>query len=250
MRTIAIANQKGGTGKTTTAVNLAAALARRGKKVLLMDLDPQGNASTYLGCSCDGRDLLTVFADNTKILDHVRKSSFGVDVVPAGEWLSAADKVLAGEIGAEMILRKAIEALPPKRWDILIIDCPPSIGILSISALVAADEVLVPVHTEAMPLEGVAQFIRTIGRIQERLNTSLKITGIVASKTDSTNLSKNVEAAMRKSLGAQVFKTVVRKNVKIAESYSHQRPVLDYAPSSPGSADYDALALEVLKRAA
>jgi chromosome partitioning protein len=147
------------------------------------------------------------------------------------------------------VLRDAILALPD-RWDILIFDCPPSLGLLSVSALVAADEVLVPVHTEAMPLEGVAQFLRTIQRVQARLNPSLRIAGVLASKTDTTKLSKSVEDAMRSSLGDVVFQTVVRKNVKVAESYSHKSPVSSYAPKSPGSQDYDALATELLTRAA
>jgi chromosome partitioning protein len=249
MRKIAIANQKGGTGKTTTAVNLAAAIARRGQRVLLVDLDPQGNASTYLGHPSDGKEMLGVFANQTPLVDIIRSTDFGVDLAPSGEWFAGTDRVLAGEVGAEHVLREAIQQLPD-RWDLLIMDCPPSLGLLSISALVAADEVLVPVHTEAMPLEGVAQFLRTIRRVQDRLNPNLRIIGVVASKTDSTKLSKSVEAAMRSSLGAQVFTAVVRKNVKVAESYSHKQPVTAYAPRSPGSADYDALATELLGRVA
>jgi chromosome partitioning protein len=250
MRRIAVANQKGGTGKTTTAVNLAAALVRKKKKVLLIDLDPQGNASTYLNCPSDGRDLLGVLGGQGEMVDIIRKTASGVDVIPTGEWLAGADKVLASEPGAEVVLRQALDKLPKQRWDILIMDCPPSLGLLSISALVAAHEVLVPVHTEAMPLEGVAQFLKTVQRIQERLNPKLELIGVLPSKTDSTKLSKSVEAAMRSSLGKKVFKTVVRKNVKVAESYSHKQPISDYAPKSPGSADYDALAVEVLKRVA
>lgn len=249
MRKIAIANQKGGTGKTTTAVNLAAALARRSSRVLLLDLDPQGNASTYLGCPTDGREMLKALGEQQGLEGLIRQSSFGVDVIPTGEWLAGVDKVLAAEVGAEFVLRDALRALPD-RWDILLIDCPPSLGLLSVSALVAADEVLVPVHTEAMPLEGVAQFLRTLNRVQERLNPSLRIAGILASKTDSTKLSKSVEEAMRSSLGDNVFRTVVRKNVKVAESYSHKRPVTHYAPKSPASADFDALATELLSGAA
>jgi chromosome partitioning protein len=250
MRRIAVANQKGGTGKTTTAVNLAVALVRRKKKVLLIDLDPQGNASTWLNCASDGRDLLGVLGGQGALLDIVQESRSGVDVIPTGEWLAGVEKVLASEPGAEVVLKEAIDALPQDRWDILIMDCPPSLGLLSVSALVAAHEVLVPVHTEAMPLEGVAQFLKTMQRVQGRLNPGLELVGVLPSKTDTTKLSKSVEAAMRSSLGKRVFKTVVRKNVKVAESYSHRRPISDYAPKSPGTEDYDALALEVLKRAA
>jgi chromosome partitioning protein len=249
MRKIAIANQKGGTGKTTTAVNLAAALARRGLRVLLLDLDPQGNASTYLGCPSDGQDMLAMFTDQKTLAEIIKPTRFGVGVAPTGEWLAGADKVLAAEVGAEFVLRNAVKKLPAQ-WDMLIMDCPPSLGLLSVSALVAADEVLVPVHTEAMPLEGVAQFLRTIQRVQERLNPALQIAGVLASKTDTTKLSKSVESAMRSSLGDRVFATVVRKNVKVAESYSHKRPITDYAPKSPGTADYDALATELIGRAA
>lgn len=244
MRTIAIANQKGGTGKTTTAVNLSASLADRGQRVLLMDLDPQGNASTYMGCPSDGRDMLSVFTGEKTLESIVQSTEFGVDVAPAGEWLAGVEKALANELGPELVLKEAVQALPD-RWDMMIIDCPPSLGMLSISALVACGEVLVPVHTEAMPLEGVAQFYRTIERVRSRLNPTLKVAGVLSCKTDSTNLSRGVEQAMRQSLGAAVFDTVVRKNVKVAESYSHKKPVTRYAPRCPGSQDYQALATEL-----
>jgi chromosome partitioning protein len=247
---IAIANAKGGTGKTTTAVNLSAALAARGIRVLLIDLDPQGNASTYVGHPDEGRDIIDVLMGRKALVDIVKNTKFGVDLIPAGEWLAGADRVLAAEVGPETVFREAVRALPEGRWDLVIIDCPPSLGLLSLSALVAADSVLVPVLTEAMPLEGVAQFLRTVQRVQQRLNPGLKIAGILPLKTETNKLSKNVEEALRTSLGDNVFQQVIRKNVKIAESFSHKQPVSHYAKKSPGASDYQALVDELMGRVA
>jgi chromosome partitioning protein len=249
-KVVAIANAKGGTGKTTTAVNLSAALAARGTRVLLIDLDPQGNASTYVGAPDDGRDMLAVFSGERRLVDIVRETTFGVDLAPAGEWLAGAERVLAGELGAEMVFKEAVQQLPTERWDLVVIDCPPSLGLLSVSALVACDAVLIPVLTEAMPLEGVAQFLRTVERVRQRLNPDLRIAGVLPLKTESTKLSRSVEEALRSSLGDGVFEHVVRKNVKVAESYSHKAPVSHYAPRSPGASDFKALVDELMGRVA
>lgn len=249
-KTVAIANAKGGTGKTTTAVNLSAALAVRGSRVLLIDLDPQGNASTYVGHPDDGRGMLSVFSGEKMLLEIVVPTKFGVDLAPAGEWLAGVERALAGELGAEMVFREAIAALPADRWDLIIVDCPPSLGLLSVSALVAANAVLIPVATEAMPLEGVAQFLRTVERVRGRLNPELKVAGVLPLRTESNNLSKSVESALRGSLGAGVFDHGIRKNIKVAESYSHKAPVSHYAPKSPGASDYKALAAELIERVA
>lgn len=245
MRVIAVTNQKGGSCKTATAVNLAAELVARGRRVLVVDLDPQGNASTYLGQRSDGRALLDALTTGGPLT--VQASDCGVDVVTAGEWLAPADKLLASEVGAETILRNALRALP-RRWDLVLLDCPPSMGILSAMALTAAHAVLVPVFTEAAPLEGVALLMRTIERVRARLNPSLAVAGVIASRTDNTRLSRSVEAQLRSQLGDQVCTTVVRRNVQIAESYSHHQPIRLYAPDSIGAADYAALTTELVKR--
>ena len=253
MRILAIANQKGGTAKTTTAVNLAAALVRLGQRVLLLDLDQQGRggASTYLGCRSDGRGLLSVLsgASDSRLLGLVQPSSFGCDVIASGPLMAGAEKALARELGGEFWLREALAELPADRWDLVLIDCPPSLGMLSVSALAAAREVLIPVFTEAMPLDGVAEFQQTIKRVQARLNPSLRIAGFLASRTDTTRLSRSVEAAMREALGDRVFAATIRKNVQVAESYSHEQPIQTYAPKSTGAADFDALAREFMQRA-
>ena len=244
-RVIAVTNQKGGSCKTATAVNLGAELAARGKRVLLVDLDPQGNASTYVGQRSDGRALLDALTTGGPLT--VTRADCGVDVVAAGEWLAAADKMLAREVGAETILRTALRALP-RRWDVVLIDCPPSMGILSAMALTAAHAVLVPVLTEAAALEGVALIMRTVERVRARLNPQLAVAGVIASQTNTTRLSRSVEAKLRTQLGDDVCSTVVRRNVAIAESYSHQQPIRLYAPDSIGATDYAALAAELTKR--
>jgi chromosome partitioning protein len=249
-KVVAIANAKGGTGKTTTAVNLCAALAAQGVRVLLVDLDPQGNASTYVGHPDEGRELLSVLAGEKKLESVVLPTRFKFDLVPSGTFLSGADRLLAGEVGAERVFREAVQLLPEERWDLIIVDCPPSLGFLSLSALVAADAVLIPVITEAMPLEGVAQFLRTVELVRQRLNPSLQVAGVLPLKTESTKLSKSVEEALRSSLGDNVFEQVIRKNVKVAESFSHKAPISHYAPKSPGASDYKALVQELLTRVA
>jgi len=255
-RLIAIANQKGGTSKTTTAVNVAAALVRCQQRVLLVDLDPQGNASTYLGHRSDGRGLLEALGflnsgDGSRpLIELVQTTVCGVDLIASGPLMAGAEKLLAAEVGGEFVLRSALATLPADRWDCVIMDCPPSLGMLSVSALAAAREVLVPVHTEAMPLDGVANLMQTFELVRTRINPALTVLGFVSSRTDTTRLSRSVEAALRERFGDRVFTSTVRKNIKIAESYSHGQPITDYAPESTGAADYEAVALELVRRVA
>jgi len=248
-RVIAISNCKGGTGKTTTAVNLASALAEQGARVLLIDLDPQGHASIYVGVRNDGRELFDVFTGRRSLASAVVRTTFKLDLVPAGMLLAGAEKAVGGEIGAESIFREHVATLPDD-WDFVIMDCSPSLGLLMISALTAADEVLIPVIAEAMPYEGVAQFLQTIQRVQTRLNPALRIMGVLPLKTDATKLSQTIEGALRKNLGDRVFDTVIRKNVKVGESFSKRMPVSAFAKKCPGTTDYAALAAEVLGRVA
>jgi len=250
MRTIALMNQKGGSAKTTTTVNLAAALAAQRKKVLVLDLDPQANASTWLGVSDGGSDMLDVLKGDKRLSDCVRASSTkGVDIVPSSPWLAGAERSLAGEVGAEVGLRKGVEKLP-SQWDVLLVDCPPALGLLSVSALTACDEVLVPVETHTLALSGLAHLVSTIERVRERLNPSLRLAGILACRVDTRKrLSQDVIFSLRERFGGSVFEAVVRENVRLAEAPSFQTDIFQYDPKSSGAEDYLAVGRELLSRA-
>lgn len=249
MRTLAFVNQKGGVGKTTSAVNVAAALAEMGKRVLLLDLDAQGCAGAWFGVRETGKGLLEVLSGNGSLVDLVSVSSVpGVDVVPASEWLSSADRSLSGEVGAETILRKAIARLPA-RWDFVLVDCPPALGLLVVSALVAVREVFVPVEASTMALGGLARLVQTVDRVKERLNPDLRLSHILAVRVDSrTNLSRDVVDHLREKFGDLVLETVVRESVRFREAWSFSKPITIYDPKGPGAEDYRAVASEVLKR--
>lgn len=249
MRTIAVMNQKGGSAKTTTTVNLAAALAIIGKKILVVDLDPQANATTWLGAA-NGKGVFEVLTGEKKLLDIVQAStSAGVDAAPGSAWLAGAERTLAGEVGAEFVFRKALEWLPEK-WDVILVDCPPAIGLLSISALAACGEVIVPCEARTMALSGLAGLIQTLERVKDRLNPKLVLSGIVACRVDGrTKLSEEVVATLRDRFGDDVFRAVVRENVRLAEAPSFAKSIFDYDPKSTGAKDYTAVAKELLARA-
>lgn len=249
MRTLAFVNQKGGVGKTTSAVNVAAALAEEGKKVLLLDLDPQGCASAWCGVRDDGKGLLEVLSGNGSLSDLVAVSSIpGVDVVPASEWLSSADRALAGEVGVETMLRKAVHRLP-KTWDFLLVDCPPALGLLVVSSLVACREVFVPVEASTMALGGLARLVQTVDRVRERLNPDLRLAHILAVRVDSrTNLARDVVDRLRERFGDLVLQTVVRESVRFREAWSFGKPITTYDPRGTGAEDYRAVSHELLKR--
>lgn len=244
----AVTNQKGGSCKTTTAINLAAEYAARGKRVLLVDLDPQGNAGTSLGApQSDGRQLVAAIADGAAM--QVIDTAAGVALVQSGVALARIDRLLAGEPGAEMLLKHALRRVPG-RWDLVLLDCPPTLGMMSHLALTAAQGVIVPVYTEAAPLEGVALLLETLEQVRTRLNPQLAIAAVVASKTTNTRLSRDVEGQLRARFGADMCKTTIRSNVRIAESYSHGAPIRTYAPDSAGAQDFAALATELIRRKA
>jgi chromosome partitioning protein len=250
-RIIAIANQKGGVGKTTTAINLATALAAVDKKVLLLDLDPQGNASTGLGIPRHSRavssyQVLIGEQDVTSAIVPTRVPH--LSVVPASVDLSGAEIELVGAEQREYRLRAALagKALP---FDYVLIDCPPSLGLLTLNALVAAQAVLVPLQCEFYALEGLSHLVRTIERVKRHLNPALEIQGVVLTMFDKrNNLSDLVAADVRDHFGDKVYDTVIPRNVRVSEAPSHGKPVLLYDFRCPGSQAYVHLAGEVLRR--
>lgn len=250
-RILAIANQKGGVGKTTTAVNLATALAASGQKVLLIDLDPQGNASTSLGIPREERTGGTYSLLLSEPDLAVRPTLVpGLYLLPAEPDLVGAEIELVGAEKREYRLRDALAAI---RADLavqfVLIDCPPSLGLLTLNALVAADAVLVPLQCEFFALEGISQLVRTIEAVRKSFNTRLKIHGIVLTMFDRrNNLSDLVASDARSFFGAQVYDTMIPRNVRVSEAPSHGKPVLLYDYRSPGAQAYVELAAELLRR--
>lgn len=247
MKTWAVTNQKGGSGKTTSAVNLAAVGGELGRRVLVVDLDPQASASAWLGTPDGGRGLLEVLTEGAALEDLVVETgTAGVDLVPASAWLANVDRVLAGEVGAELAFRDAVKALPA-RWDLVLVDCPPALGLLTVSALAAVREVVVPVETSAMALAGLAGLVRTVERVRDRLNPDLAIRAILPCRVDArTNLARDVVAHLRERFGSLVTETVIRESVRVREAWSFGQAVTTYDPRGAGAEDYRAAFHELL----
>jgi chromosome partitioning protein len=246
-RTLAVVSQKGGSGKTTAAVNLAAALGERGRRVLVVDLDPQASASSWLGIRDGGRGLFDAFTGNGNLADLVHLTDVSnVSVIPSSSWLIGLEKALAAEVGAETVLRRLLDRLP-KEWDHVFLDCPPSLGVLTVNALTAVPGILVPVAAQYMALQGLAQLLQTVDMVKERLNPGLRISAVLACRVDvRTNLSEDVVQELRKKFGPLVFRTVIHENTRTAEAPSFRKPVTIYDPRSAGAEDFRRLAAEVI----
>ncbi len=251
---IAIANQKGGVGKTTTAINLAAALVEQGRRVLLVDLDPQGNASTGLGVDPEQRDYTTydLLLDEAPLAKVIRPSTLaGLWICPATTDLSSADMELVSKEKRSFLLHDALRQpdIDGYALDYVLIDCPPSLSLLTVNAMVAAHSVLVPLQAEFYALEGLSQLMLTIREVRQSGNPNLRIEGVVLTMYDvRNNLSQQVEADARGTLGELVFRTMIPRNVRISEAPSYALPVLNYDSSSRGSEAYRALARELMAR--
>lgn len=254
-RIIAIANQKGGVGKTTTTVNLSAALAERGKKVLAVDIDPQGNTTRGLGInkkvvSGDGKTVYQMMLEEVDIRDCIIPDVFeGLSVIPADVDLAGAEVELIGLEHSSYILKKTLGKVKDD-YDFVIIDCPPSLSVLTVNALTAANSILVPIQCEFFALEGLSQLMYTINLIQKKLNADLVIDGIVFTMFDSrTNLSLQVVEEVKNQLKkTNIYQTIIPRNVRLGEAPSHGLPINMYDPHSRGAESYGLLADEVIKR--
>ncbi|MEF9917099.1 MAG: AAA family ATPase [Lachnospiraceae bacterium] len=250
-RIIAVANQKGGVGKTTTAINLSACLAALGKKILAIDLDPQGNMTSGLGLNKEeveytAYDLILGEAGIEKVI--CKEVLENLDVLPTNIDLSAAEIELVGVEDKEFIIKKAVHAIR-EDYDFIIIDCPPSLSMLTINAMTTADTVLVPIQCEYYALEGLSQLIHTIELVKERLNPELEMEGVVFTMYDArTNLSLQVVENVKDNLDAKIYKTIIPRNIRLAEAPSHGMPINLYDAKSTGAESYMLLAEEVINK--
>ena len=252
MRSIALLNQKGGVGKTTTTANLGACLAMLGKKVLVIDMDPQANLSVHLGVDIHKLkySVYNIITGDCKPDDVILNTKIqGLDIIPANIDLSGAEIELVGVVGRETVLKEYLGGILD-RYDYVLIDCPPSLGLLTLNVLTLVHEVFIPLQTEFFALQGVSKLLDTHEVVRKRLNKNLEITGIVfCMYTSRTRLCKEVIEKVKEHFAKdQVFDTVIRKNVKLSESPSHGKPIISYAPSSHGSEDYMSLAKEVVQQ--
>ena len=250
-RIIAIANQKGGVGKTTTAINLSACLAEKGQKVLAIDMDPQGNMSSGLGLDKNSveKTIYDLIIGESEVEEVLQKNALeNLDILPANVDLSAAEIELIGIDEKEYIVKKAIEKIKDA-YDYVIIDCPPSLSMLTINAMTTADSVLVPIQCEYYALEGLSQLIHTVELVTERLNPVLEIEGVVFTMYDArTNLSLQVVENVKDNLQQNIYKTIIPRNIRLAEAPSYGMPINQYDAKSAGADSYRRLADEVMNR--
>lgn len=248
-QTIAVLNQKGGVGKTTTTINVATCLQKSGKSVLIIDLDPQGNATSGIGLQkedCIQTTYSVITGGGSLAEAIVEVPRLGIGIVPANSSLAAAETDLAGELMRESKLK---EALTGVTYDYILIDCPPALGLLTINALTAANYVLIPVQTEYYAMEGLSQLLSVIQRIRQGLNPDLELLGVIATMFDSrTSLSSQVLNELKKHFGDKVFDTVIPRNVRLAEAPSYGKTILEHDKWSKGARSYKQLAREIEKR--
>ena len=251
MKVISLVNQKGGVGKTTTAVSLASYIGKKKKKVLVVDLDPQANATSGLGIEKSELETTTydLLINECPVRDVIFESSAqNVDIIPTNINLAGAEVELVNAISRENILRGAIEEIKDE-YDYIIIDCPPSLGLLTINSLTASDGIIIPIQGEYYALEGLSQLVETINIVKKKLNPDIEIVGVVLTMFDMrTQLSKQVREEVEDYFGKKVFKTIIPRNVRLAEAPSHGLAISDYDKASKGAKAYEALAAEVLKR--
>jgi chromosome partitioning protein len=250
METVVVVNQKGGVGKTTTSVCLSGAFVERGRRVLLIDLDPQEANSTnwLLGQQVSGVELLNALVEGEDLAAIISPTESCIDLIPCGVQFAGYERQAGGKVGAEFFLKEAIERLPDDIWDLVFIDCPPNLGLVSISALIATRLMLVPVETNSMSLD-INRLFETTEEVRRRLNADLQLAGIVCTQADfRRNHTQDVIDALRGTYGKDVCQTVIRDNTHIAECYAHHTPITRYDARSNGAKDYIALAKELETR--
>lgn len=247
MLKITIANQKGGVGKSTTSVNLAAGLARAGYQVLLIDADPQANSTfSVIGPTVPDLTLYQLLLTEASVAQVSQSTLMGFDLIPSSIDLAGAEIELISTIGGQLRLNNKLSHV--MMYDYVLIDAPPSLGLLTVNALAAADRIVVPVNTSIYALAGVAKLLSTIEQVRENLRSPISLMGFVCTMVDNTNVSKDVEETLREQFGSLVFESSIPKNVKIEEAHSRQQTVFEFAPTASGSVAYEKLVKEVIER--
>lgn len=249
MKVLACASEKGGAGKTTTVVNVAAALGEMGHRCLVVDLDSQGTASRWLGARDEGRRLLEALTEGAALLELVVPTpAVNVDLVPSGRQVGRAEPLLAGAVGADGAVKRALASLP-RRWDVILLDCPPSLGLVTTAALTAAAGVLVPVEAHGLAVEGLVGILKTVHQVQEYTNPALRLVGILACRVDARERhALEVVEFLRQTYGDKVLQAIVRASVRLAEAPGHALPITMYDPSGRGAEDHRAAAAELWQR--